>query len=227
VREKDGILEGRTIVLELDEERQVVVELEGEEEVDALYLEHFRMTHWVDLMLSEGEVQEGESWSLEGEALSRFADLDETPTYFEEEDEDGDDELDELLREFAEVDVIVAFDAIEEHEGQRCGRLEIEGSLVLKDLEVDPDLLGIDPDSLGIGDLEGVDLTARIQHDLTLEGTAWISLEERRPVELRVGIRGPMSMSAILDNDEVEVRFVFEAEVEITHQITWTLVDKD
>ena len=77
----DAPLDGTTLLLS-SEEGEVDVELvDGSVDDDAL-LEGHRMTLLLDAFLPEQEVEPGDSWSLEGEAVQQVLGLDMQSTYF-------------------------------------------------------------------------------------------------------------------------------------------------
>ena len=223
--EDRGVLEDRTLVLELDGDGDVIATLEGEEDVDERFLEHFELTYDVDVLLPSEEVEEGDSWSLEGEELERLLGLAQGPTYCDEEEDDDDEELDELVREASEIELTATLDAIEEYQGQRCGRIEVEISMVAEDLELDPALLGMDPTDFGVEDPESVDAIARVDLQMSVEGVVWVSLEERRPMETAFETEASMTVALVLDGGEMELSFVLEFEIELSDETRWERVD--
>jgi hypothetical protein len=181
-QDKVGALEGRTIVL-VEEQGEVEVELEGDEEVEELFLEGHRLTRDEDLLLPDGEVAVGATWQVEGEALRRLLGFDSGPVLFEpdEGEEDG-DPFEDLLEEASTITGSVEFAKIEEREDLRCAVLalaiELQGELD------DPAALGFEPEE-GMEEVRG-----GLRMELRVEGKLWFALAEGRPVAIELALEG-------------------------------------
>lgn len=181
--EKIGPLEGHSIVITHDGD-EAVAELEGDDEaVEERFLERHRPDWSGVCLLPEDEVEVGDTWPPEEEALRRFAGLTRSELLFEPDQEEN-RALDEFMRENAEASGTVSLTRLEERDGLRCAVLtfsiEVEGELD------DFTRMGVD---LG-EDVE--DVSARIQVEFELAGSLWFAVEEGHPVALEQSIEGTM-----------------------------------
>lgn len=171
-----GVLEGRTIRIEMTEDGETSAEIaDDDSDVDAVYLEGFDLRYNEELLLPEDEVEPGDSWSVGGDAARRYFGLVDGVTWFEEkDDEEGDGpDFEELFADELGGEVEVTFVGPEERDGREVWSFtyELEMSGSLDDLQASE--LGLFGEGEGMFDNGEVMLEAAVDG----RGHFWIDRE--------------------------------------------------
>lgn len=215
--EESGVLEGRVILLEGEDEGDVTATLDDDgDPVDDLYLEGFLLSYDTELLLPDEAVEPGDSWTVEGEAARRYFGLTESVTWFAEEDageEDDDFDFEALFAEELGGEVTVTF----------VGPLEDAGEEVLAftfELEMEGALDGLRPEDIGLGgDEEGNPFEeGEIELEATVEGSGSFQLDPSTHRLRRADGSGAvdleLTMTADLGGHELQAVLEFEIEIE-------------
>ncbi|MEM7311137.1 MAG: hypothetical protein AAF682_30985 [Planctomycetota bacterium] len=218
----EGVLQGKTIVLEAGDGDGVRAEAELEDEdddVDEEFLTGHRLTFAVEDYFPEDDVDEGDSWEISAEAARRILGLgeDSGPSYFDDDEDDEDGGFDEVLDENAEIEGQVTFQSIEERDGLRCALLFVELSVSATDVELDPDDLGGE-DSFG-----EMDVAARMTVEISGTESVWFALDEGHPVASEGETQGTMEMVMELSDGEIDIEIAIEADLSSGLESNWTV----
>ena len=218
-----GVVEGLTLLIEVDEDDQTTATVE-DGEVEDRYLEHFLVSYETDLLAPPGEAEEGDSWELGTEALERLFGLLPSPTYFEPDREQGEVDIEEVFREAtreaAELEGEVTWNATEERDGLSCALLTFEMSMETSDF----DASAFAPAMFGMRDDVALeDATAQVVFET--EGSFWFAIEKERPVALKSEGEGTVTLSvhtASPHDGDRTVTFGLEIEQEESGTDTWS-----
>lgn len=213
--EKEGPLADKTLILSLDDEGELVVELEEDAEVEDLFLENHRIEHLVEAYFPGEEVEVGDTWELDDEAI---AILEEGgPTLFEETDEEV--EFGEMFEEASSLEGSVTYVRDDERDGVACAVLEVEYEFSVSLEGFDPLLLGFDPEENGMGAAEVV-----ADCEASGEGTVevWVTLEHGRPVEEVETLETEMEITFNVEGEAGTAKIVTELSLSVEATTTWT-----
>ena len=211
--EMRGVLEGRTILISVDEDEEVTAEIADDEgSVDDRFLEGFRIHFTEELLLPEGSVEEGESWSVEGDELNVLLGIDPGAEFFEEDE--GSD-FAEVLVEAASFEADATYEGRDEKGGTDCWLISYEISMDAEIDDFDPAMVGIDPEESGFG--EGA---------LAVEGSGtgrlWIGREEKRLFAHEFEGAFEIELSMSQSTEQFDLRMVLTMGIELEGEKTWT-----
>jgi hypothetical protein len=203
-KDETGVLEGLPLLLR-EEDGEPIAELEdGAGEVDERYLADHHLDRDEDVFLPDREVELGDEWSLDEDALRRFMGLRSSAVLFElDEDELDEAEFEERMNAAASVSGQARMEEQEERDGIAC-------AVIAFTIEVEA----------ALDDLDGLDLeleegmpppTGSAAMRIVCEGKLWHALAEGRPVALEQTLQGTMTM-------QMEMRLPME-DVELSMQI--------
>ncbi len=216
--EESGVLEGMKIVLSLDDEGEVEAALEDEEaDVDETYLTGHALEHPATLMMPEGSVEVGDSWTPSDEAIRGLL-LTKGPEYYEV---DGDDEekdsLLAMLGEEGEYSATVTYKELVDLDGVECFMLEVEAELEAYIDELPKQLAGS-----GDNAKEG-----SIQVEGEFQAKLWIAVETQLPAKVELENDITFAIEMIMDHSGMAIEINIEMLVASSSTTEWDFDEAD
>lgn len=212
--DKVGALLDKTLTISLDDEGEIVIELE-DDDVEDVYLADHRIDFELESYFPEEEVEIGDTWQVEGEALERL--MEEGPRLFEIEDVEA--EFAELSQEGMEYEAEVTYARNEEVDGRECAVLEVAFEFSTSADDFDPLLVGFDPEEMGMGEAEVL-----TDYMLNAEGESqvWIDLKTGRPVSEEESVEASVEVVFKVANEGFELQIVSDVTLTVTTSTTFT-----
>lgn len=236
--EADSPMDGETLILSLDDDGDVVAALEsGDDPDEGSMLEGHSLTLALDALLPDGDVDSGDSWEIDKDALLRALAMDVERALFPRAAPEGGGEGRGGRGGFGGGrggGSPVAFfnDADWEGKGTYTGSTEeIEGlecAVIELEFEAEGDLperqFGRTPRESFFGPA-GTWSVLESTYEVTLEGKLYFSLEEKRPVKLELEGEFTLETNREFDRGGSTMSMSTTREGEYEYTVTVTLED--
>lgn len=212
--EESGALEGLTLELSRDDD-EVVAKIAGDSDHDIHegYLADHFLESPIAAILPEDEVDPGESWEPDSDALQQFL-YPRGASYF---DPESDDSFGKAIREYGEFSGHVTYNEMSDLNGEKCFILEVNAELEADVSELPEQLRGSGP-----GEAEG-----NIQVEGEFSAKIWISVESKFPVRIEGESEMNLKLEMNTDSDGMALKMSMEFEAESTMETEWEVLDSE